>query len=53
MCQCFILCWLYVPAHLVDRYITMDAAKGQKMFYVFGEAETDPKSAPIIFWMNG
>jgi carboxypeptidase C (cathepsin A) len=31
----------------------MDAAKGRKMFYVFGEAETNPKEAPVIFWMNG
>lgn len=35
------------------RYVTADASKNQKMFYVFGEAETSPKDAPVIFWMNG
>lgn len=38
---------------LVRRYLTINATKGQKFFYVFGEAETDPKTAPLIFWMNG
>lgn len=35
------------------RYITLDAAKGRKLFCVFGEAESDPQDKPIIFWMNG
>lgn len=35
------------------RYITVNATKGRKFFYVFGEAETNPKEAPLIFWMNG
>ena len=37
----------------VRRYLTVNATKGRKFFYVFGEAETDPKTAPLIFWMNG
>jgi len=34
-------------------FITLDASKGRKFFYVFGEAQKDPQNKPLLFWMNG
>ncbi|KAI8466501.1 MAG: serine carboxypeptidase-domain-containing protein [Monoraphidium minutum] len=33
--------------------ITVDAAAGRGLFYVFVERATAPESAPVILWLNG
>ncbi|GAX79633.1 hypothetical protein CEUSTIGMA_g7074.t1 [Chlamydomonas eustigma] len=38
---------------MFSGYITVDAAAGRALFYVFVESESDPVADPLMLWLNG
>eukprot|EP00757_Euglenozoa_sp_SAG-D1_P022446 gene22446-161_t len=42
-----------VSFKMYSGYLTVDAASGRQLFYMFAESQNDPASDPVALWLNG
>lgn len=38
---------------LHDRYVPIGGSNAKKLFYYFVESERNPKTDPVVLWLNG
>ncbi|PNW71099.1 hypothetical protein CHLRE_17g746597v5 [Chlamydomonas reinhardtii] len=42
-----------LPSRHFAGYVTVDEARGRRLFYYFVESERDPANDPVVLWLNG
>ncbi|GFR49252.1 hypothetical protein Agub_g11267, partial [Astrephomene gubernaculifera] len=42
-----------LPSSHFGGYVTVDPARGRRLYYYFVESERDPANDPVVLWLNG
>ncbi|XP_006652175.2 serine carboxypeptidase 1-like [Oryza brachyantha] len=42
-----------LPSNHYSGYVTVDEARGRRLFYYLVESERDPTADPVVLWLNG